>query len=391
MRVAISYDEGMLVNDLVAALERIAPPELAEPWDRVGLLVGSGSAPLAGPVLLTIDLTERVLDEAIALRAGAVIAYHPVIWEPLRRVTDATPRQRIVLRALRAGLAICSPHTALDAVSGGVTDWLCEGLSGSTTVGKVAGDCRALRPHGQQDAAQQVKIATFCPETDVDRVRSALASAGAGIIGNYQACSFVARGAGTFFGGPGSSPRVGEAGRFQEVAETRLEMVCSRAALPLALELLRRFHPYEEPAIDVYALEPKPRRHTGAGRRLVLDRPTSLRELADRLKKWLARPRMRFAPVGDENQLVTKLGVVPGAGSSLAADAAGEGCEVFVTGEMKHHEIIESLHAGMSIILGGHTNTERGYLPRLAERVRAELPGIETIVSTVDHDPVLTI
>jgi dinuclear metal center YbgI/SA1388 family protein len=412
----------MLVNDLVRAMERLAPPQCAEEWDRVGLLVGHRSREVRGPVLLTIDLTERVLDEALALRAGAVVAYHPPLWDPITRLTDETSRARIVLRAAEAGLAIYSPHTALDNVEGGVTDWLCEGLSGGGVTaptpdgprpdhaqpGRIAGDCRSMRASATLPATEQVKIVTFLPERELEQVRAALASSGAGIIGNYQVCSFAVRGEGTFLGGEGSKPAVGRAGELERHTEARLEMVCSRAALPLALETLRRFHPYEEPALDIYALEPKPRRRTGAGRRLTLDRPASLRELAERFKTFLARPRMRYAAAGDETRPVTRLGVVPGAGASLLKDAIADGCEVFVTGEMKHHEVIEALHNRVSVILGGHTNTERGYLARLAVRLRAELqsaataggadaasapgtPVIDVRVSAEDHDPVVTI
>src|SRR5690606_27066841 len=106
----------------------------------------------------------------------------------------------------------------------------------------------------------------------------ALASAGAGIIGKYQVCSFAAPGLGTFFGGEGASPTTGQAGRLENVPEVRLEMVCSKAALALAMETLERFHPYEEPAVDVYELVGRPLRHAGAGRRLSLDQPATLAE-----------------------------------------------------------------------------------------------------------------
>src|SRR5689334_12479162 len=120
----------MRVQDLAAIMQQIAPLEYAEEWDRVGLLVGDSSRELRSPVLLTIDLTEAVLAEAISAGANAIIAYHPPIFEPLNRVTDSTPRQRVVLRAIEAQIAIYSPHTSLDAVPGGISDWLCEGLSG---------------------------------------------------------------------------------------------------------------------------------------------------------------------------------------------------------------------------------------------------------------------
>ncbi len=370
-------------------MESIAPLWLAESWDRVGLLVGSPERELRGPVVLTIDLTERVLAEAKAAHASAVIAYHPPIWEPLKQITDATPQQRIILHAIQLGLAVYSPHTALDAVRGGITDWLCEGLSGGGP-GKIAGDCRALQPIERVEQTQQVKIITFVPSAEAERVRNALATAGAGIIGNYNVCSFSTPGTGTFLGVEGANPAVGSVGTLQHVAETRLEMVCSRSALALAIETLRRFHPYEEPAIDVYDLRPKPLRSTGAGRRLVLDQPVTLRELAERLKSSVGRTSVRVAdatPPGRPSEVVRTIGVCPGAGSSLAGTARAEGCDVFVTGEMSHHNVMAALHSGMSLILGEHTSTERGYLPRLAQRLTGMLPGVETLVSVADRDP----
>lgn len=402
-------------------MESIAPLRYAEPWDRVGLLVGDRERAMDGPVFMTIDFTERVLAEAVGVRASAVIAYHPPVWDPLKRITTDTPRQRIMLRAIEAGMAIYSPHTALDAVPGGVTDWLCEGLSGvemddpsaivretdmADMVGagaggeraggrsRIAGDCRALTAHASVPAGQQVKIVTFVPEKDADQVRSALASAGAGLIGGYQVCSFASMGTGTFLGGAGTSPAVGRAGQLERVAELRLEMVCSKSALPLALETLRRLHPYEEPAVDVYELAAQPVRSAGPGRRLVLDRPATLADLAARLKKFLGPSRVRVAALGGQDLgavTVTHVGVCPGSGASLSQAAAREGCQVYVTGEMSHHDVMGALHAGMSVIVAGHTNTERGYLPRLAGQLKEKLPEVRVVISGEDRDPLVSV
>jgi len=381
----------MTVNDLIAALESIAPLAAAEPWDRVGLHVGSGSHPLHGPVLVTIDLTERVLGEAVEAGCSAVVAYHPPIWSPLDRLTDATPHQRIVRGAIEAGIAIYSPHTALDAAAGGMTEWLCEGLSspaGEAAEGRIRGDCRALDPLNRTHPDRQVKIVTFVPADALDRVRAALGTAGAGGIGNYKLCSFAAPGTGTFLPEEGTHPVVGEVGSLTRVDEYRLEMVCSRAQLPLAIETLRGFHPYEEPAFDVVEVAAVPERRVGSGRRLVLDQPATVGELADRLKAHLgASSRIRLGtPWDDEDRRVKVLGVVCGAGESMFEKARAEGCEMFVSGEMKYHSVLAALHAGSGVILAGHTNTERGYLPRLARRLGEKLPGVDFRVSTLDRD-----
>jgi dinuclear metal center YbgI/SA1388 family protein len=373
----------MNVQDLAQAMERVAPTRFAEEWDNVGLLIGSDARELDGPVLLTIDLTEPVVDEAVATNCAAIIAYHPPIFKPIRRLTAATGRERVLLRAIEARLAIYSPHTAIDSAPGGMTDWLADGLLDRK--GIVKADRRALRPRLEREFHQQVKIVTFLPDEKVDDLRAALATAGAGHIGNYDLCSFAIGGTGTFRGGESSNPSVGQAGRLERVNETRLEMVCSEKALPLAITTLRQFHPYEEPAIDVFPLMGKPERRAGAGRRLVLDQPATIEKLADRIKTHLGIPTVKVASASDRP--ITFVGVVPGAGAEVAPLALADGCQAFLTGEMKHHEVLPMLEAGMSVILAGHTNTERGYLPRLAERLGEELPGATFLVSRADRSP----
>lgn len=376
----------MKIADLCRAMQSIAPLKLAESWDNVGLLVGSSERELAGPALLTIDLTERVLAEAVAAKASAIVSYHPPLWEPFKRITSDTPRGRIVLGAIEHGIAIYSPHTALDAAVGGVTDWLCEGLSGGSE-GKIAGDSRALTPHLRREDSQQVKVVTFVPEKDLEQVRNALASAGAGIIGHYKVCSFATPGEGTFLGDESTLPTVGQSGRLERAHELRLEMVCSRSALPTAMEILDQFHPYEEPAVDIYDLQPRPDRRAGPGRRIILDQPATLATLAERLKKHLGIAVVNIAGVSEKDVPLHHVGVCPGSGASLANAARADDCQVFVTGEMKHHEVLEALNSGMSLILAGHTNTERGYLPRLGRRLEAELPGLKAVVSRADRSP----
>jgi dinuclear metal center YbgI/SA1388 family protein len=382
---------SLSVNHLCDAMESLAPLDGAESWDRVGLHVGRREDPLDGPVLLTIDLTEAVMEEAVVMNASAVVAYHPPIWTKLDRVTDSTVTERIVHSAIRAGIAIYSPHTALDACEGGITDWLCEGIAGladgEEPGGRIKGDSRALESLSVADRNQEVKVVTFVPASHVGQVRGALATAGAGLIGAYSVCSFELGGTGTFLAGDRANPAVGEVGRLETVEERRLEMVCSKAALPLAIETLRQFHPYEEPAIDVYELQPLPRRSRGTGRRLVLDQPESLTDIGRRLQSFLGRARIKLA-LPHADRPVQSVAVVPGAGADLLRLAQQEGAEAFITGEMKHHEILSALHMGVGLILAGHTNTERGYLPRLAAHLKTALDFKDVRLSKVDKDPI---
>lgn len=384
----------MTVQDLIDAMERIAPLHAAEDWDRVGLQLGVPSRPVGGPVLLTIDLTEAVLSDAVKMHAGAIVAYHPVIWNPLKTLTDATHPERIVRGAAEAGIAIYVPHTALDAAPGGVTDWLCEGISaeiGEAREGVIHGDCRGLSPATGGHTEREFKVVTFVPSDKLDTLRAAMGTAGAGGIGKYRLCSFTVEGEGTFLPQEGAEPAIGQIGRLERVRERRLEMVCSKRALPLVIETLKQFHPYEEPAFDIIELVPEPVRRAGSGRRVVLDRPATIGELGDRLKSHLGRARIRYALSGDDRPFRT-IGVVPGAGSSLKDLAMAEGCEVFVTGEMTHHEILAARQSGMSILLAGHSNTERGYLKRLAGRLEEMLGnGADVRVSDLDRDYIVAV
>jgi len=360
-------------------MEQIAPPDYAESWDNVGLLVGAADWP-AERIMLTIDCTAAVLEEAKREGAQMIVAYHPAIFQPLERLDDSNPKQQLVLRAARQGIAIYSPHTALDAAPGGVNDWLVGGLGEA--------DIRALRSHRSLPGTEQFKLVTFCPEEAVDAVRSGLSSVGVGQIGAYTQCSFELRGQGTFFGGESSTPAVGEKGRLERVDEIRLEMVCPGASLPLAMTMLRQAHPYEEPPIEIYQLQPRPMRDTGAGRRAVLDQPVPIEELAQRVKVRLGVERVRVAePQQDRRETYRNIGVCVGAGGSLADDAIAQGCHVFITGEMRHHSVLNAQARGCAVILAGHTNTERGYLPQLKSRMIEALPQRTVLIATEDGDP----
>lgn len=368
----------MKVGDLTEAIDSIAPPALAEPWDNVGLLVGDPDRDLEGPTLVTIDLTPSVLAEALSIEAGAIVAYHPPLFTPVKRITTDTARGRTLLRCLEAGIAIHSPHTALDAVDGGVTDWLADAVGS-------AGDRRALVPAMNKDGAQTHKFVTFVPRDAVERVRMALASAGAGRIGEYDLCSFETEGTGTFQGGATSNPAVGARGQLERVAEVRLEMVCPGRAIPLLVETLRAFHPYEEPAYDAYELAGRPDRRVGAGRRITLDQSRTAHEIAVSVRDYLGVSSVRLAEAPTvAGERVSRVGVCPGSGAELVDAAIAEGCQLFITGEMKHHDLLATLSRGCSVILAGHTNTERGYLPRFATLLNERLPGVDARVSRAD-------
>ena len=372
------------VRQIIEVLGKIAPLEYAAAWDNVGLLIGSPGWE-ASTLLLTIDLTDAVLTEAIEGGAEMIVSYHPPIFEGLRKLVDDSPSQRIALNAARGGVAVYSPHTALDAAPDGVNDWLAKGLG--------RGDVRALEALQTLAETQQCKLVTFCPAEAVNRLRQALAAVGAGWIGDYSLCSFEIPGTGTFLGGETTHPQVGRRGSLQRVDEIRLEMVCPEASLALALATIRTTHPYEEPPIEIYRLRPHPQWTIGLGRRIELAEKADLPTLIGRIKKHLGVKTLRVAPRRGGRGAPRRygsIGVCPGAGGSLVQAAISAGCELFVTGEMRHHDIVAAQAQGCTVLLAGHTNTERGYLKVLRTRLAEALPEATVLVSRTDGDPLRT-
>ena len=208
-----------------------------------------------------------------------------------------------------------------------------------------------------KDGAQTHKFVTFVPREAVERVRMALASAGAGRIGEYDLCSFESEGTGTFQGGAKSNPAVGSRGQLERVAEVRLEMVCPGRAIPLLVETLRAFHPYEEPAYDAYELAGRPDRRVGAGRRITLDQSRTAEEIAASVRDYLGVASVRLAEAPTVRRARLARGRLPGSAPNSSTPPS-RGCQLFITGEMKHHDLL----AALSRVLGrlaGHTNTER--------------------------------
>lgn len=362
-----------LVRDFENAIEAMAPLAFAERWDNVGLLVGQRDAPIKR-ALLTIDLTAAVLDEAIAQRVDLICTYHPVMFKPIQRLVSADPKSDIILRAIRAGMAIYSPHTALDSAAGGMTDWLADAVG--------QGYRRPLVVAESLPVTQELKVVTFAPANAIDRLRDVMASAGAGRIDHYDHCSFSMQGSGTFRGDATTSPAVGAKERFERVEEHRLEMVCPASALHVLISTLRQFHPYEAPAVDVYPLRARPLPGVGGGRKVVLDQPTTVGQLAERVKKHLGIAAVKST---ESAKAVRQVAVVPGSGGDFVETAIAQECELFITGELTYHTALSAWTRGCAVILTGHANSERGFLPILGQRLTERLDSVEIILASADR------
>ncbi len=358
------------VEEVCGILEAIAPPALAAEWDNVGLLIGRARGRVRH-LLLTIDLTEPVLREAKRAGAEMVMAYHPVIFEPLTCLTEAAAP--VALAAARAGIAVYAMHTALDAAPGGTNDCLAEAV-GMT-------DGRPLQPIEREG---DCKVTVFVPTAEVGGVAAAAFAAGAGRIGNYDECSFISPGMGTFRPLAGSRPTLGRPGRREAVAEYRLEIFTPADRLAAVLEAVRAAHSYETPAIDVYPLKDVPA-GAGMGRIGRLKRATTVKSLAARVKRELGVGRVLL--VSGTTGKITTVACCAGSCGGLFRQALAQGAQAYVTGEMRHHDALTAAAAGMAVICVGHSNSERIALARLGRRVRQARRGLKVTVARADRDP----
>jgi dinuclear metal center YbgI/SA1388 family protein len=343
--------------DWIAVVDGCYPEAHAAGWDNTGLQVGDPEDEVHG-VLVCLDVTEATIDDALAQGADLILAHHPLLFRPLERLTPATASGRLALRAARAGVAIVAAHTNFDVAHGGTTDPVMAAL-----------DVHAARPLVPQAGPGSVKVVTFVPAEHTDAVLDALAGAGAGVIGQYDHCSYRLAGTGTFRPSAEANPTTGERGRVNEVTEDRLEVVVPRDLLGAVVAALVGAHPYEEVAYDVYPLVDTARPEHGHGRVGALPAPLPLRAVADRLAAALPAPLLRVA--GDLDRLVSTVAACGGAGDSLIPDALRSGADLYVTGDLRHHVTLDAVTQGMALIDAGHYATEAAALPSFRATVEA--------------------
>jgi dinuclear metal center YbgI/SA1388 family protein len=349
---------------------------LAEDWDNVGCICGDPAQPVRR-ALLTIDVTKAVLAEASSLRCDLIVAYHPTIFSPIRRVVAGDGASGLVHEAISRRLAIFSLHTVLDLVDGGTSDVLADAI-GLT-------ERRPLQVRSPEPG--RFKVVTFVPAESQDRVSQVMFAAGAGQIGKYSSCSFRAPGHGSFLGGPSASPAIGQRGQLEQVEEWRLETVVDSPDLQSVIEALREVHPYEEPAYDVYPLV-RPSAG-GIGRIGRLSRPATARRIVSRIKRALGVPRVLAAGLLDK--MVRTAACSPGSAGDLLYEAIRSGCDLYLTGELRHHDALVADRDGIAIVCVGHSNSERPALTPLADVLHGILPSVSFGISRTDADPFVVI
>lgn len=362
----------MILRDIIKTLDDIAPPKYAQEGDAIGLQIGDPGADVRS-IVVTLDVTPGVVAEVRRRSADLLISHHPLIsphWQPLPAVRLDIYPQSLVYGLVNANAGLYVMHTNFDSAIGGINDVLCERLG--------VLDTKVLLPTWTD---KQFKLVTFVPGDAVEAVRDAVADVGGGVIGNYTHCSFRSPGTGTFKPLPGAEPYIGKVGEMEEAAEFRLEMIVPESRLHDAVTAMLAAHPYEEVAYDIHALQNEGRVY-GIGRYGKLREPTSFGTFCDILCKVLSVPDPRIA--GDPTSRVETVAILGGGGSKRICLAKSVGADVYITGDVNHHQFLEAKALGINVIDATHFWTERPGMVELAPRLHDLLSSHGVTVDYVD-------
>lgn len=360
-----------VLQDIITYFNQWIPSEIAWDKDNTGLQIGDPKQNIS-KVLLCLDFTEPVLDQAIQQHFDLIISHHPFIFKPIQSINFQKPTGHLISKAIKNNISVYTAHTNLDFVLGGVSTVLAEklGLQNITF----------LKPH---DGFQR-KIVVFVPQSHVQIVIEALSKEGAGIVGNYDSCSFQINGKGTFKGNEHSNPTVGKSLQMETVEEVRVEMQYPKWKESAILKALRNVHPYEEIAYDLYPLLNKMTTF-GFGAKGELPKKTKLSDWLAFVKKALNAQQIRYS--GELDQDIQSVAVCGGSCSELIGLAKSSGADCFVTADLKYHAFFESDHS-FSLIDAGHYETETITLNALQQHLEKNFTSIEIKLTTVNTNPV---
>ncbi len=371
----------MKIKEIAERIDEIVPLKLAQDWDNVGLLIGDPNKNVKN-ILLTIDITKEVLSEAKKQKAKLIISYHPVIWDGLKKITTDGPAG-IVYDLIRSGTAVFSVHTALDVVTEGVNDGLAEIIG--------IRDAKPIGDYVDYPAGDNYKLVVFVPTDSLAKVSNAVFAAGAGAIGNYSNCSFGTEGTGTFLPMEGAKPTIGRKNKFEKVPEIRFETIVPAEKLDAVIETMIKAHPYEAPAFDVFKLYnsagwPDPDQSKfGLGRIGELAQPLRIAQITDRIKETTGAKAVGL--VGDEKKLVKKAAVCAGSCGKIINSVIAAKADLYLTGELKHHQALAAQEANLTCICLSHSVSERFILKKLAKQLQKPLEGMIIRISRKDRDP----
>lgn len=358
------------IRDIIQAIEEQAPLNLQESYDNAGMQVGDCDAE-ATSALLCLDVTEDILDEAIARGSNLVISHHPLIFRGLKRIVGATSVERIVAKAIKNDIAIYAAHTNMDSAVNGVS------VHAAKKIGLT--NMRVLAPQ----SGKLLKIVTFVPVAQADAVKCAMWEAGAGQIGNYDCCSYTMSGNGTFRATEGANPFVGKIGEHHTEPEERIEVIVPVWRKGAVLKAMIAAHPYEEPAFDIIALENTS--NTGLG--VVGDiEPEDALHLLARVKKIFDVGAISYSGLNKPMQ-INRVAFCGGSAVEFVGDAIAAGAQIMITGDVKYHDFT-TYNDRIIIANIGHYESEHFTKEIFYDIIQKKIPNFATYYAEKEKNPI---
>jgi dinuclear metal center YbgI/SA1388 family protein len=361
----------MKIRDITNAIAAFAPLQYQESYDNVGLLFGNADWEVTG-VLLTLDATEAVIEEAIEKGCNLVVAHHPIVFGGLKKINGNNYVERVAIKAIKNDIAVYAAHTNLDNVRNGVSNMMASKLQLT--------DCRVLDPKRELLG----KLYTFVPHAQAEQVLNALFTAGAGHIGNYSEASFNVTGTGTYKAEEGAQPYIGQVGQRHLEPETKLEVIFPLYLESRVIQALLESHPYEEVAYDVVKLG-NVYKEVGSG--LVGNLPQPMDELAflQQVKEQFRTGCVRYTPL--RGKPVQKVALCGGAGSYLLKKAMAAGADAYISADFKYHEFFD---ADNQIVIAdvGHFESEQFTVELFYHILTEKFRNFAPLKSTIRTNPV---
>jgi dinuclear metal center YbgI/SA1388 family protein len=362
----------MKIREIITCLESVAPLGYQESYDNAGLILGNPES-VVSSALITLDVTEAVVDEAIEFKCGLIISHHPILFKALKRINGNSYVERCIVKAIKNDIAIYAAHTNLDSISNGVNSKISEKIGLINT--------RILAP--REDIL--FKLVTFIPTDHLEKVRDAVFDAGAGQIGKYDRCSYNVEGLGTFRGGKDADPYVGVKGEFHYEKEIRFETIFPKHLKNKVIKALLEAHPYEEVAYDIYSLQNE---LTTVGAGMIGDLPHSENEddFLSRLMEIFECKVIKHTAF--MNKPVRQVALCGGSGSFLLSQAIANGADVFITADFKYHDYFDTENKILVADIG-HYESEQFTKEVFHELLIKKFPNFALRLSGIKTNPVM--
>ena len=323
----------MNIDKLMRIIDKHVPLNTAESWDNVGLLIGDQNAEVEG-ILTALDCTEAVVEEAITTQSNTIICHHPLIFKGVKNINQQEASGAIIRKLIQNDINLIALHTNLDVYPEGVNAMLADkfGLL----------DQRILNP----EIVNYYKVQVFIPKANIETFKNKISEAGLAKEGEYEYCFFESPGTGQFKPVGDAHPHLGVLNEIEHVNEYKLEFMIDHSQKKLTQQLIHTHHPYETPVYDF--IEMKKEANYGLGMIGELSEPMTVQAFVNLVKSQLNMPSVRFT--GDQDSSIQTVAVIGGSGIGFEYAAASQGADIFVTGDIKHHDALDAKIAGINLL-----------------------------------------